>query len=73
VNQTRLYLGERRNPNRLWLNEWKNRWMHIAAGKQAATWNTSWETNPSVLYNNLPKHQSTALILLRTEVIGLND
>ena len=53
--------------------EWKKRWMHIAAGKQATTWKTPWETNPSVLYSNLPKHQSTALMLLRTEVIGLND
>ena len=48
-------------------------WTRIAAGRQAATWNTPWETNPSTLYNNLPKHQSTALMLLRTEVIGLND
>jgi hypothetical protein len=53
--------------------EWKTRWTRIAAGRQAATWNTPWETNPSTLYNNLPKHQATALMLLRTEVIGLND
>ena len=56
-----------------WVNhEWKKRWVRAAEGRAAATWNTPWEMSPLVLYDNLPKHQATALMLLRTEVIGLN-
>jgi len=52
-----------------WTNhEWKKRWVRAAE----ATWNTPWEMSPLTLYDNLPKHQATALMLLRTEVIGLN-
>ena len=55
-----------------WANhEWKKRWTRTADGA-AATWNTPWEMSPLTLYDNLPKHQTTALMLLRTEVIGLN-
>ena len=50
-----------------WTNhEWKKRWVRAAE----ATWNTPWEMSPLTLYDNLPKHQATALMLLRTEVIG---
>ena len=50
----------------------KNVGFRAAEGRAAATWNTPWEMSPLTLYDNLPKHQTTALMLLRTEVIGLN-
>jgi hypothetical protein len=54
-----------------WANhEWKKRWVRTADGSTAATWNTPW-VSPLTLYDNLPKHQTTTLMLLRTEVIGL--
>jgi hypothetical protein len=59
-----------------WANhEWKKRWTRTAEGKAAATWKTPWEMSPLTLYDNLPKHQTTALMrqVLRTEVIGLSD
>jgi hypothetical protein len=52
--------------------EWKRRWLQSARKKRAATWKTPWEKNPIALYSDMPKHQATALFLLRTEVIGLN-
>ena len=56
-----------------WLkHKWKERWTNAANGKTAATWNTPWSASPLRLYDNLPKHCATALMLLRTEVIGLN-
>ena len=38
----------------------------------SATWSTPRQYDPSTLYEGMPKHQDTALMLLRTEVIGLN-
>jgi hypothetical protein len=56
----------------IWANlEWRRRWTREANGKTPATWNTPWQRNPLSLYEGLPKHQATALLLLRTEVIGL--
>jgi hypothetical protein len=53
-----------------WLKaKWKERWTNAANGKTATIWNTP---SPLKLYDNLPKHCATALMLLRTEVIGLN-
>ena len=52
--------------------EWRKRWMKAAEGKQATTWRNPWETKTLSLYEGLPKHQATALFLLRTEVLGLN-
>jgi len=51
---------------------WRQRWKKTANNKEATTWKTPWETRPTSLYKGLPKHQATALFLLRTEVIGLN-
>lgn len=48
----------------------------ILAGFQpcisAATWRTPWTQDPRKLYAGLSKAESTALFLMRTEVIGLN-
>jgi hypothetical protein len=52
--------------------EWKRRWLQTARNKEAATWKTPWGKDTVALYSDLPKHQATALFLLRTEVIGLN-
>ena len=60
-------------PMDAWANhEWKKCLARTADGRAAATWNTPWEMSPLTLYKNLSKHQTTALMLLRTEVIGLN-
>ena len=50
----------------------KARWEQAARDGSATTWKTSWKTQPLKLYDGLPKHEATALLLLRTEVIGLN-
>jgi hypothetical protein len=52
--------------------EWRRRWSQTARNKKAATWKTPWKKSTAALYSDLPKHQATALFLLRTEVIGLN-
>ena len=36
------------------------------------TWSNPWATRTSKLYEGLPKYLATALLLLRTEVLGLN-
>src|SRR6266513_2342526 len=43
----------------------------IKLGREA-TWKTPWEQSTLKLYSDMPKHQASALFLLRTEVIGLN-
>ena len=61
------------SPITVWAGlEWRRRWTREARGKTAATWSTPWQREPLSLYEGLPKHQATALLLLRTEVIGLN-
>ena len=48
------------------------RWSEAAEGKEATTWRNPWDMKTLPLYEGLPKHQATALFLLRTEVLGLN-
>lgn len=54
---------------------WKERWQQEAgkAGRVAVTWSGGWASQPLHLYDGLPKHEATAVFLLRTEVLGLND
>src|SRR5947207_5776995 len=52
--------------------EWKRRWQQKARNRREATWKTPWEQSTLKLYSDMPKHQASALFLLRTEVIGLN-
>jgi len=55
---------------------WQRRWEGIARKlpnrHRAATWNTPWAQDVRKLYAGLTKAEATALILMRTEVIGLN-
>jgi len=55
--------------------EWRARWQREAAkgNRPAVTWKEGWESQPLHLYDDLQKHEATALLLLRTEVLGLND
>ena len=39
--------------------------------RSAVTWTEGWETQPLALYDEVPKHVATAILLLRTEVLGL--
>jgi hypothetical protein len=52
--------------------EWKQRWLARAEGSKETTWTTPWATETLKLYEGAPKHIATAILLLRTEVIGLN-
>lgn len=56
--------------------EWKERWIKAreqrGPGRQPVAWTTPWEQDPRKLYAGLAKAQSTALVLMRTEVVGLN-
>jgi hypothetical protein len=70
---------QRRRPEKLvqdtLRSQWQRNWENEAAkpGRREATWKDPWRFKPLHLYNGLKKHDATALFLLRTEVIGLND
>jgi hypothetical protein len=54
---------------------WRQRWEAEAEKRQnqrAKTWHSSWKLRPLALYGDRPKHEATALFLLRTEVLGIN-
>ena len=44
----------------------------IAQGRTATTWNAPWKEWPLWRYDGLPKHEATALFLMRTEALRLN-
>ena len=52
--------------------EWKRQWQTKARGRKATTWQTPWAEQTIPLYKGLSKAESTALFLMRVEVIGLN-
>jgi hypothetical protein len=52
---------------------WRNRWNDLKGKNVATAWKTPWDKRPIKLYEDLPKHEATALFLLRTEVLGLNN
>ena len=54
--------------------EWRLRWIEKrAAARTAVAWRNAWGSQPLRLYRGLRKAESTALFLMRTEVIGLKD
>ena len=56
-------------------NVWRQRWMTEAEkrrNQRARVWHSPWTMRPLSLYGDRPKHTSTALFLLRTEVLGIN-
>jgi len=56
-----------------WTNlEWKCRWTHKVGQQKATIWKTDWMLSAHQLYENLHKHEATALFLFHTEVLGLN-
>jgi len=57
---------------RAWRRRWEKTIGTLPARRTATVWNTPWEQDPRKLYAGLSKAQTTALFLLRTEVIGLN-
>ena len=52
--------------------EWQRQWQTKARGGRATTWQTPWAKRTVTLYKGLSKAESTALFLMRVEVIGLN-
>jgi Reverse transcriptase (RNA-dependent DNA polymerase)/Endonuclease-reverse transcriptase len=52
--------------------EWQKIWQTKARGRKATTWQTPWTKQAITLYKGLSKAESTALFLMRVEVIGLN-
>jgi hypothetical protein len=57
------------------LRTWKNRWNQERQTHRSAAvaWQSCWEEDPRKLYAGLTKAESTALFLMRTEIIGLNE
>jgi hypothetical protein len=57
------------------LRTWKNRWDQEKQNHRSAAiaWQSHWEEDPRKLYAGLTKAESTALFLMRTEIIGLNE
>ena len=70
--------GHQRGPHKATLiakwadQEWRRQWETKARGHRETTWQTPWNTPTIPLYEGLSKAESTALFLLRTEVLGLN-
>jgi hypothetical protein len=62
-----------REIGQLFTKKWEQRWR--AAGskpyREAPTWKDDREFQPLQLYDDKPKHLATAIMLLRTEIIGL--
>ncbi|TQS38855.1 hypothetical protein Golomagni_00630 [Golovinomyces magnicellulatus] len=58
--------------NKRMMEIWKRRWMSLKGNNIAATWKTTWEQSTLSLSDGLKKFESTALMLLRSEIIGLN-
>jgi hypothetical protein len=52
--------------------EIQNRWEKQARGKRQAAWQGRWNWKPASIHGGLTKAESTALFLMRSEVIGLN-
>ena len=61
------------SPLEIWMDlTWAKHWRQQGANRRETTWQEPWAKRPQRLYKYLTKPQSTALFLLRTEVIGLN-
>jgi hypothetical protein len=64
--------GKILSPTRAWMDAiWRKKWKETSIGKRPTAWRTPWSAQPLTLYDGLTKAESTALFLLRTEVIGL--
>jgi len=65
-----------RTPQQRTEEAWKTRWEARACRQRdvrlPAVWTTPWKQDTRKLYAGLPKAEATALLLMRTEVIGLN-
>ncbi|RKF57519.1 hypothetical protein GcC1_188052 [Golovinomyces cichoracearum] len=51
---------------------WQKRRANYKGNYSAATWKTPWTHSTLKLYKGLKKHEATALMLLRSVIIGLN-
>jgi hypothetical protein len=71
--RTMQFRSKHRNIDAYFTAEWEKRWKShaLTAGSRAMTWRGDWGQQPLNLYEGLPKHEATALFLLRTEVMGL--
>jgi len=52
--------------------KWERWWKKAVRGRKAATWAGPWAERSGQLYEGLPKHLATALMLLHTKVLALN-
>ncbi|RKF79934.1 hypothetical protein GcM3_050030 [Golovinomyces cichoracearum] len=58
---------------RRWANtQWHHRWIINRKNSTATTWMTPWKMSPLKLYDGLKKYEATALMLLRSEIPGIN-
>jgi hypothetical protein len=55
-----------------WQRRWEDAVRSLPNGHRATVWLTPWAQDPRKLYAGLSKAETTALFLLRTEIIGLN-
>jgi len=55
-----------------WHQRWTNEDRRHNSRHRAMIWNTPWSQDTRMLYAGLSKAEATALLLMRTEVIGLN-
>jgi hypothetical protein len=57
----------------VYTEKWEQRWTQSRDKytRSAPTWKDDWEFQPLHIYDNKPKHLATAIMLLRTEVLGL--
>ena len=55
-----------------WQTQWDQEVRALPRRRAATAWHTPWTQDTRMLYAGQPKAESTALFLLRSEVIGLN-
>lgn len=73
--RTMQFRSKHTNIDAHFTKQWEKRWRTTADAipRQAVTWKSEWPQQPLSLYEGLQKHEATALFLLRTEVLGLNN
>ena len=63
---------ERTRDKTAWQRRWEATLRKLRHRHRATAWQTPWKQEPHMLYAGLSKAETTALFLMKTEVLGLN-
>jgi hypothetical protein len=59
--------------SRMSIRAWERQWINVAQNKNATAWKNLPRAKLNLIYKGIPKYIATALFLLRTEILGLNN